>query len=408
MFLKEELEAAKKLFLLIHDHRYDFLYKTATDSKDWSGSNWKTVTEGFNTKTQRVFIPKLSDSAMIDVISGKNTCIHSGIKRIHKVKYLSCRFGKYTRYFGIDIDNKPNNKYFCIETIEKILEITKHIGKPVFIQSSFSKGWHLRWYFDKPIKTWDLAVYFQNLFTENGFSISSGCFELFPNKKSEPHALYQGLRLPCQIGSALLSLDDGRVLASHTEDAELFLVYWAGEVSKNLINANTICNLINDTFKNPKAKAWYKEYSEMKEKGFTGKSQTNYLLRKIAKGLIVFESVTDVDVLTKQLCTWMDEKHNGFSEEYNKSPESAYDWCRRWAICALKKYKPLNRLIKIKKTNNTNRSKSANYDYILSKYLSEGKISLSMSQMEISRITNIPRAVIQRKINTLKMQNLKT
>ncbi len=395
MFADGEIEAAKKLFLAIHNQRYDFLYQTESGP-----DKWLTVfkPEGFSYKD---YI--LLDYQIIDVILGGNAVIKSGFKDIRDVEYLSCRFGKFTLHFALDIDS-GNNEYHNLETIKRILEVTKHIGKPLLMKSSFTGGWHLRWYFTEEIKTFNLAIYLKDLFTKNGFIIQGGKFEIFPNVKSDPKARYQGLRLPCQKGSALLSLDDGRVIAKWEEDPELFLIHWADEVNKNQVNSQIIAPLIGTDLKSLKSKTWEEEYLEIKENGFTANSQTNYMLKKMSKGLIRFESITDVNDLTKGLCKWLDEKNNGFSEEYNNSKKSAYAWCKRWAVCALKKYKPLNKMIKKKINNSSKRALSAQYDYQLDKAFKDGLISPEMSIRRIEQVTGIPKSVIQRKLNGLKIQ----
>lgn len=395
MFDESELKAAQKLLLAIHNHRYDFLYQTESNS-----DKWFTVVkpEGLSYKD---YI--LLDYQIVDVLFGGNTVIKSGFRSIRDVEYLSCGFGQFTKYFAMDIDS-GNNEYHNLGTIHRILEVTKHIGKAVFMQSSYTRGWHLRWYFTEEIKTFNLAVYLKDLFTKSGFIIKDGKLEIFPNVKSNPKALYKGLRLPCQKGQALLRLEDGTVTAKSDEDSKLFLIHWADEVKKNLVNSEVIIPLIDTDFKNPKAKTWEEEYLAIKENGFTDHSQTNYMLGKIAKGLIVFESIADVNDLTKGLCEWLDEKNNGFSEEYKHSKESAYAWCKRWAVCALKRYKPLNKLVKKKVNNNSKRALSAQYDYQLDKALEDGKINTKMSIREITQITGISKSVVQRKLNALQIQ----
>ncbi|MBI3590795.1 MAG: hypothetical protein HY094_05385 [Candidatus Melainabacteria bacterium] len=387
-----------QLYLELHGHRYDFSYKVSTSSAHWE-SGWPTVMPGFSERKQRSFNPTLSDKAIKDLLFGKETNIHNGNKNV-RIGYASCRFGKYTRYFAIDIDNEPENKYYNIETIHKILEITKNIGAPLLMQSSYSKGWHLRWYFTESIKTWDVAIYIHNLFTENGFVISDGKFELYPNRKSEPHALYRGLRLPCQKGSALLSLEDGRVVASPDEDPEIFIIHWAEEVRKNLIDISSLEFLNEKKYSNPNTQGWYERCLKAKEVGFTGPSQTNKLLGAVADYYRVFNGISDVSELTKILCNWIDEKHNGFSDEYNHSPKSAYYWCKRWAICAIKNRKPLSGVVVAKKENNHNKAKGGQYDHQLSKCIQDGVIKDGMSVRKIERLTGIPKSAIGRRLKS--------
>ena len=408
LFIESEVQATEKLYLLIHNYRYKFVYKVSKDSKDWSGSSWPTVTDGYSYKTQKSFSPTLTNTAIIDVLKGKKASIYSGNRTINNVEYLGCRFGKETQYFAIDIDNKPGkeNHYYNIETIEKIIEVTKHIGKPVFMRSSYSEGWHLRWYFDKPVLTWNLACYLKDLFESNGFIIEDGKLEVFPNRKATRETNYNALRLPCQKGSALLTLDDARPIATWDEDPEIFLCHWASEVMKKIVDTKNITFISEKQFQNPKTKEWFDQYTELKDKGLTYPGQENTARGIMARSFIRFEGSTDVKELTQKLCDWIDKKHNGFSNDYNTDPRKSHYNCQRSAICTLKsgKYFSPNKTTNKKKINNSNRAKSATYDHILNKYLQEGKISLNMSQMEISRITEISRTVIQRKINTLKIQ----
>lgn len=406
MYTESEIRAAEKLYLLIHNYRYDFVYQVSKESKNWKKSGWLSVTDSY--RTEKTFSPTLTHTAITDVLKGKKASIYSGNRTIYDVEYLGCRFGGETQYFNVDIDNKPGkiNPYYNIETIEKILEVTKHIGKPVFMQSSYSKGWHLRWYFDKPVKTWKLACYLKDLFKSNGFVIEDGKLEIYPNRKATRETLYDAIRLPCLKGSALLSLDNARPIAMWDEDPEIFLCHWASEVMKKIVDTKNITFISKEQFQNPISKEWFDQYTELKEKGLTCLGQENSAFGIMARALIRFEGLIDVKELTWRLCDWIDKKHNGFSHDYNTDPRISHYHCQRTAICTLKsgKYFSPNKTTNKKKVNNSNRAKSATYDHILNKYLQEGKISLNMSQMEISRITGIPRAVIQRKLNTLKIQ----
>lgn len=405
LFSNQKLKDAYEMYLKTYKDRCNFLYKVSKDSNDWDTSSWLSVSNGFSEKKQRAFLPRLPDKAIIDVLNGRKTSINNGNKRIDSVEYLGCRFGKYTDHFDLDIDNKcgATNEYYSIETVDKILDVTKHIGTPIFLQSSHSKGWHLRWYFDEQVLTWRLAVYLKELFTNNGFSIDPGKLEIFPNKKSSPDSLYKGLRLPCQKGSALLSLENARVLASWEEDPQLLVIYWAEEVTKNIIEAERINTLINACYSNGNLAKWHKEYITLKEMGLTGASQRNTVLGKIAKGLVVFEGITDVKRLTVELCNWISNKHNGFSKDYNENPQEVFAHCARWAIYRLKRNKPLSTTNT--KQNASNRAKSGQYDYQLNAYLEKGLLKPEMSIRQIAEITQIPKSSIERRKNMIYNQH---
>ena len=399
MFSKEEVEVAKKLLLSIHNHRYDFLYKVSLDSSRWNNGGWKTVVDGYNSRTGQRIIPKLTDKAILDVINGNKTTIQTGNKKVFDVEYLASRFGKYTRYFVIDIDNKSNNDYFCIEAVHKILEITRNIGNPIFLRSSYSEGWHLRWYFSEPIQTFPLASYLKDLFENNGFVLKAGKLEIFPNRKANPETFYNAIRLPCQKGQALLSIEDAHVLAEWSEEPEMFLCHWANEVSKNLLDSNRISILLENPYKNSKSKKWLEDFLSLKDKGLTSKSQTNWALGQMAKGFIVHEGITDVREIIQKLCHWIENKHNGLSEEYNTASSIVFYHCERWAKCALKRYKPLNKLINKPVKNNTKRALSAQYEHRLEKAFKDGLINYEMSIRAIQNITGIPKSVVQRKLS---------
>lgn len=402
VYSEEELKEALKLFLEMHNYRKDFLYTVSNNSHYWTKSDWLRATNGYSNKNGKYFPLTLPKETIIKAILGQKIDIYNGNKRIYDVEYLGCGFGKDTRYCAIDIDNKASkekNPYYNIESIHKIQEITKHFGTSVFMQSSYSLGWYLRWYFSEALKTYDLACYLQDLFTKHGFTIRDGWLEIFPNKKSSPGVLYKGLRLPCQKGSALLSLEDGRPVASWNEDPEIFLIHWAEEVRKNLVDAKLITPLIQREFKSEKLKIWYEEFKKLEEEGFTASGQTNKNLKNMAKGYRLFYGISDVELFIEMLYKWLDEKHHGFSEEYNESPQKAYAHCRRLAIWAIKKLYPAKNFCQSnhKKQNNANKAKSAQYEHQLIQAFKNGDINSNMSIREMEKITGVSKSVIYRK-----------
>lgn len=403
----EEVRTAEKLFLLLHPFRYNFTCKIQLNSKHWEKASWITVSSGVNPRTNQSFNPRLTDKSILDVINGKLTSVHVGHKKYFDVEYIGVSFDENeTQYCTIDIDNKPNkiNPYYNIETLHKIIETTKDLGEPILMRSSDNLGWHLRWYFDKPVKTWMTASYLKDLLEKNGFTIKDGMLELYPNVKASYKSSYKPIRLPCQKDSAILSLDDGRAIAEWNEGPEIFLCHWKDEVTKHLIDTSKLKFLQERSFKNPDTQKWYKDYITLKDKGLTGPSQDNDASGLIIRGLITFEGYTKEEDLIRIGCSWIDEKHNGFSSDYNKDPKLAYEHIHRWVKWVFDhNYQPIGTNIKkIRKQNNWNRAKSAKYDCILEDYLRRGKINLTMNQSAISRITGIPRTVIQRKLPKLK------
>ncbi len=392
--LSQEFEEAFKLYCEFHYNPKDFIYRVNPFSRDFESTSWKSVSWGYNNKTRTTYRPRLAKYMLKKIVLGMPGSIHNGEKRVFNVDLIGAGFSTFTRFFAIDIDY--GSKYHNIETVNKLLSVTQDIGKPIFFMSSSNGGWHLRWYFDSPVRTWNLACLIYELFTSNGFKVEDGQLEIFPNKKHW-NSRYKPLRVPCQKGSALLSLEDGRELETWESGQEVYMTNWADEVRKNLIPTSKVNFLLSPVVKNFKVKNWYEKFNSLKENGFTGSNQTNRNLGIMAFGGVVYLAMTDVGELTRFLCEWLDKKHNGFSEEYNKSPESAYKWCERWAKCAIKHLRPLSHFFKTEKSNAPKKACGATYDHVITKAIKQGVILPTMSIRKIAVTLGIPKTCIGRR-----------
>lgn len=401
--LCKEFEEAFRLYCELHCTQANFNYKVSPNNRSWDGASWRTVTWGINYKSKKSYLPKLPKSVLRKIVLGQQGTIYNGEKYISGVTFIGIGFKSHTRSLSVDIDK--GSKYHSLESLDKILKLTSQIGKPLFLRSSGSGGWHLRWYFDDNVKTWDLACLIYNLFTSNGFEIKDGQLEIFPNKKTFD-SNYKPLRLPCQAESAFLSIEDERELEVWKSDPEIYMVHWADEVRKNLIPASKVNFLLSPIIKSSKVKNGHEKFDSLKENGFTGSNQTNRNLGAMSFGGVVYLAITDVSELTRFLCDWIDEKHNNYSEEYNKSPQEAYRWCARWAKCAIKKHKPLRHFFQVEKSNSPRKARGAEYEHIIFKALESNKINPEMSIRKIAATLGIPKSCVERRKNLILKQKI--
>lgn len=169
-------------------HRYGYIYKW------FDGDTWLSA------KDERW---ALTDSEILKAVAG----VHN--------KYLGTRFGRASRYAVLDID--ANSQYHNRDSVHKIQTLLAEAGlkESVIYQSSDSGGWHIYISFDEPISSRDLRKQLVNFLKLNGFEISQGTLEVFPNPGDA--SLGYGLRLPLQPGFAWLNQNSLEVSHERSE-----------------------------------------------------------------------------------------------------------------------------------------------------------------------------------------------
>ena len=271
---------------------------------------------------------------------------------INQGAYLfGVRFGAKTRYLMIDIDLgsrfHPFRDPFAIGRLVAALEplgLYAHIA----VSSSYSGGLHL--YFPLPIActSWAIARAARCLIENQGYKVSPGQVELFPNSKGysvEPTE-YNGHRLPLQAGSYLLNPDYQPICG----DRQKFVQMWRAAESLNCITAASIERVLRQSDRSVakrlkgKAEKFLADLNAEIEAGWTEEGQTNNLLGRIATRCHVFghllhggsplrgEALASAVYATAEMLPGFDQ--------FCGHQRDLVERCRHWARCAERRYYP--------------------------------------------------------------------
>ncbi|MGI2904762.1 hypothetical protein [Tolypothrix sp. VBCCA 56010] len=242
---------------------------------------------------------------------------------------LGLRFGTETNYLLLDADvggnNHPANS---LENFKAVLAAMEDIGlcRPVIIQSSFSTGIHIYYFFKNKRNSFYLAVAVFLALLQKGISIKDGHLEQFPNTKpygTDKPTDFKAHRLPLQPGSFILDKE----LQPYSNNLEDFLdaAEWSASgqddaaLDQAIAHAKTQAKKL---FPKPKpgkgATLWKLHLEEIFQMGWTGFHQTNQLLKHMGCYGIVFlslkgEELVDFMVKTSQAApgyrTWCRHQH---------------------------------------------------------------------------------------------------
>ena len=171
--------ALRYRFNRIFSHGWDFIIKDTPESK------WRSVKK-FNLTEPKSWYKYTDEEAI-----------------------LGLRFGTETTHGLYDIDigsiHDPREQEESLRQLKAELELWG-IFSFVLLQSSFSQGLHLYFFFDRPVNTFRLACVMNKAAEDAGLEIKRGQLETFPNTKRYNN-LFNGHRLPLQQGSYLLDKD---------------------------------------------------------------------------------------------------------------------------------------------------------------------------------------------------------
>jgi len=212
------------------------------------------------------------------------------------VDLIGLSFGPLTRYFCGDIDITSNIHPVRNEAgFKKWLGALEDIGlvRPVIIQSSFSGGLHVYFFFEEAVGTFNLACAVEGITKDYQIKIKSGELELFPNTKSYG-SFYRGLKLPLQpkTGSCVVD-EDYQPL---TNDIDTFLKMAAMTAkSQDLRTLKAACKKYGNAIRLKRCsrgkgslKKFEADLMRSIQKPFTGAGQTNDLLMDIGCYGVVF------------------------------------------------------------------------------------------------------------------------
>jgi hypothetical protein len=235
------------------------------------------------------------------VISGKHFSLQS-IQKIHSdpSRLIGLKHDcKETNYIILDIDHGSPHRN--IDSIRKICKILSFVGlsKPIFIQSSNNgdlvKGIHIIWFLSKKTNTALLSELAHQQLGYYSYKIVQGEIEIFPNKSNGTVYKCKAIRLPLQPNSGSYILDENLQLYSDSIDELNRLI---------LLNLNTPNFSILDLNSQPvevvsseKIQVWIKNLDVLLARGFRSPAQTQQLIRAAIDKIIVFDKITDLDVV---------------------------------------------------------------------------------------------------------------
>jgi hypothetical protein len=214
---------------------------------------------------------------------------------------LGLRFGSFTKYFVLDLDRKgcyhPLNNKEKFEGILQALREKLGVSSFVIVQSSDSGGIHIYGFLPEAVHSYTLAVAIKAALNAKGFRLFPGRLEIFPNDKAwkpgKP-SNYHAHRLPLQAGSFLLG-QDLRPVPQASNNIEEFLEQASlsarsqdtAKLREALEGARGQKQYYRGRSSNA-AEEFRLDLQSRISQGWTGYSQTNYLLRDFAVYGIVF------------------------------------------------------------------------------------------------------------------------
>lgn len=210
-------------------------------------------------------------------------------------------FGQTTRYAMLDIDRDsayhPKRDPLALNRLLTALEplgIVQHLK----VQSSYSGGLHIYLPLNQALKCSPLALAIQALVERDGFTVSPGHLELFPDPKPYiPNGAprnFAAHRLPLQQGSYLVDAD-GEPL---TVCQDSFAMQWEACAAKNVIDEKTVQQIFKAYCRRQyavsgKAMKFLNDLNAEIEQGWSSHGQTNQLLGRIAMRAYIFGHVMD-------------------------------------------------------------------------------------------------------------------
>ncbi|MBD1996224.1 hypothetical protein H6G00_06270 [Leptolyngbya sp. FACHB-541] len=267
------IEERTNAFLSLWTHRYDYIY--AEHPVPGEKPEWRTEARH-----------PLSD------------------RLIEQGAYLyGVRFAAETRYCVLDIDfgsaYHPSSDGFAVGRILQALEPLGFV-EAVICSSSYSQGLHVYLPFEKPQRSWEIALAVTTLLENAGFKPAPGILEVFPNPKpfssQGEQSLYNAHRLPLQEGSYLLNHDFHPVWSTR----ETFVKAWRFTEQKNDLDSATLKETLKrarrKTYRiSSRAEKFLNDLNAEIEHGWTGQGQTNRLLGRIAMRSYVFGHILYAD-----------------------------------------------------------------------------------------------------------------
>jgi hypothetical protein len=199
----------------------------------------------------------------------------------------------------LDIDKgspyHPNQDPLAIPRLLTTLEPLGLVSG-LILQSSHSGGIHLYFPFEQTQASWKVGLVISTLLESAGFKVYPGQLEVFPNSRSylteNPLSLFNGHRLPLQIGSYLLNSEFQPL--SYSPDR--FVAQWQHAIHRNDLKKTQLDRLTKQFQRrcfsiSGKADKFLNDLNAEIELGWTGQGQTNRLLGRITMRTYIFHHV---------------------------------------------------------------------------------------------------------------------
>lgn len=217
---------------------------------------------------------------------------------------IGVRFDDTTLYAVIDIDINsqyhPRQNKDSLNLIEAALE-TIGIARIVHIRSSWNGGLHLYIPLSEAVSTFNLAVALKQCLEVQGFEISPGQLEIFPNDKAygvTQKIEYRAHRLPLQPGSGSHLLNED--LSPFSNQLINFFKAWDISALGQDLTALKSAMVIARENRRKRVKrrklnnveAWREDLESTLAEGWTSHGQTNHLLKEMGCYGVVFKQLS--------------------------------------------------------------------------------------------------------------------
>ena len=263
--------------------------------------------------------------------------------------FVGVSFNKETHYLMADIDR--NSSYHPLndeQEFKRLMGAFEDIGMVDYlvVQSSFSEGIHVYFFFPEKLPTYYLAKAVRLMLLHGGFDLKDGQLEIFPNQKAhggkgKRKTQYKAHRLPLQQGSFIL--DDDYCPYSDSIETYLDLAQTIAQrqdmetIQMAITAAKETSQFWRMRGGQIEATKFYQDLEEQIQEGWSDHGQTNELLRIIGTVGRVFEGLSGED-LVKYIANKARSLpgYKQFCRHHHNIQQRAKDWAR----CVEKFYYP--------------------------------------------------------------------
>jgi len=263
---------------------------------------------------------------------------------------VGVRFGPTTTYGLIDLDalslHHPIRDRQALTTLRAALA-SIGLHQTILLRSSWNGGLHLYIPLPEAVPTFGLAVALKHCLEAHHLPLQAGQLEVFPNvkrySKAGEYSEYNAHRLPLQPSSGSVLLSD--TLQPLPSDLPSFFQQWdqataaqdLAQLHEAIAAAKKQHQYRSYNRRNNTA-LWQQELEIEMEQGWTGRGQTNHLLKTIGCYGVVFQSLSG-EALVHYI-----ERTAIHSPGYPEWCQHQHEISRRaqeWAIAAENYYWPL-------------------------------------------------------------------